>query len=588
MDFDAIVIGSGAAGYSAADWLDRFGVKRVALVTNGRFCGTSRNTGSDKQTYYKISLNSCADSVYEMARDIAGGGSCDGELAFVEAQNSARCFFRLVEEGIDFPTDSYGGFAGYRTDHDNTSRATSIGPKTSQVMVEKLEKAVLGNGRTTVFDNYQVAEIAVKDGSVKGIIALNTESGKIEAISSNYVIAATGAPAGVYSDSVYPVSQHGMTGALIDAGVSMVNFAEWQYGIACVDPRWNLSGSYMQVMPRIFSVDSDSNEFEFLPDGFGSDTAACNMTFRKGYEWPFSAARIESTSRIDLLVKNEADKGRSVFVDYSKNPRGYCFEKLSREAKDYLTAAGAVAETPYERLLNLNPLAEKLFALKGRDLSYEPLKIAVCAQHCNGGCLVNTYFETQINGLFVIGEAAGAFGLTRQGGTALNDTQVSSLRAAEKISHDIARNTDAPGSEIAVPVYSFKKGKSEVKAIAEKMSRCAAFKRDKAEMLVLLGEIRRLKESGISAESLSEYLYDRDTLVCTETLLVSILGTMGKAGSRGGALYHVSGENMPENAEYRKYRAVTDGTEVKFVPVSPVPKPEVNFEMLLKSGTNEI
>ncbi len=588
MDFDVIVIGSGAAGYSAADWLDRFGVKRVALVTNGRLLGTSRNTGSDKQTYYKISLNSDGDSVYDMARDIAGGGCCDGELALVEAQNSARCFFRLVEAGIDFPTDSYGGFVGYRTDHDNTSRATSIGPKTSQVMVEKLEKAVLNNGRTAVLDNYQVAEIAVKDGHVKGIIALNTGSGEVEAISSSYVIAATGAPAGVYADSVYPASQRGMTGALINSGVSVVNFAEWQYGIACVDPRWNMSGSYMQVMPRVYSVDSQGTEREFLADGFGSDIEVCNMTFRKGYEWPFSAARIDSTSLIDLLVKNETDKGRGVYVDYTKNPRGYCFDKLSREAKDYLTAARAVADTPYERLLKLNPLAERLFAQKGKNLSAEPLKIAVCAQHCNGGCLVNTDFETKISGLFVIGEAAGAFGLTRQGGTALNDTQVGSLRAAEKISRDIARNTNAPDSAITVPSYSFKKGKGEVKAIAEKMSRCAAFTRDKEAMLELLDEVRGQKERGISAQSLSEYLYDRDALICAETLLVSILETMGKAGSRGGALYRIENEVMPENEEFRKFRAVTEGSEVSFIPVSPVQKPEVNFETLLKSRINEM
>lgn len=32
------------------------GVTDIALVTEGQEMGTSRNTGSDKQTYYKLSL----------------------------------------------------------------------------------------------------------------------------------------------------------------------------------------------------------------------------------------------------------------------------------------------------------------------------------------------------------------------------------------------------------------------------------------------------------------------------------------------------------------------------------------------------
>ena len=54
--FDAVVIGSGCAGYNCADWLYDLGYKNIALLTEGRLLGTSRNTGSDKQTYYKLSL----------------------------------------------------------------------------------------------------------------------------------------------------------------------------------------------------------------------------------------------------------------------------------------------------------------------------------------------------------------------------------------------------------------------------------------------------------------------------------------------------------------------------------------------------
>ena len=50
------VVGSGAAGLNAASRLFAFGQRDVVLVTEGMGCGTSRNTGSDKQTYYKLTL----------------------------------------------------------------------------------------------------------------------------------------------------------------------------------------------------------------------------------------------------------------------------------------------------------------------------------------------------------------------------------------------------------------------------------------------------------------------------------------------------------------------------------------------------
>ena len=80
--FDTIVVGSGCAGFNGADWLCSLGQKNVALVTEGRNLGTSRNTGSDKQTYYKLSLSGGgADSVEEMAETLYSGSGVDGETA---------------------------------------------------------------------------------------------------------------------------------------------------------------------------------------------------------------------------------------------------------------------------------------------------------------------------------------------------------------------------------------------------------------------------------------------------------------------------------------------------------------------------
>ena len=128
---DTVVIGTGCAGYNAADSLFDLGRTDVAIVTEGIKMGTSRNTGSDKQTYYKLSLCAdAADSVQEMAETLFDGGSVHGDMALAEAAGSVRSFMKLVELGVPFPCNAFGEYAGYKTDHDPRQRATSAGPLT--------------------------------------------------------------------------------------------------------------------------------------------------------------------------------------------------------------------------------------------------------------------------------------------------------------------------------------------------------------------------------------------------------------------------------------------------------------------------
>ena len=127
--FQTVVVGTGAAGYNAADTLYRLGQEETAIVTEGIKMGTSRNTGSDKQTYYKLTLaGEGGDSVRQMAQTLFEGGSMHGDIAMTEAAMSAGCFYKLVNLGVPFPHNRFGEYVGYKTDHDPRQRATSCGP----------------------------------------------------------------------------------------------------------------------------------------------------------------------------------------------------------------------------------------------------------------------------------------------------------------------------------------------------------------------------------------------------------------------------------------------------------------------------
>jgi succinate dehydrogenase/fumarate reductase flavoprotein subunit len=140
---NTLIVGSGAAALNAAVALHDRGQHDIAIVTECWGGGTSANAGSDKQTYYKLSLAGDApDSPRQLAEDLFAGGSMHGDIALCEAQHSAQTFYHLVQIGVPFPHDRYGGFTGYQTDHDARGRATSAGPLTSRLMVEALSRVV--------------------------------------------------------------------------------------------------------------------------------------------------------------------------------------------------------------------------------------------------------------------------------------------------------------------------------------------------------------------------------------------------------------------------------------------------------------
>jgi len=455
---NTVVVGTGAAGFNAADRLYSLGQKDIAIITEGLNKGTSRNTGSDKQTYYKLTLaGKVADSVYEMAKTLYNGGCMDGDIALVEAALSAQSFYHLVDIGVPFPHNSYGEFVGYKTDHDPRQRATSIGPLTSKCMTEKLEEQIKVKG-ITIFDGYQVVGLLtdLQKSKVIGLITLNlnepeTEEKRYVLFNCTNIIYATGGPAGIYATSSYPKSQIGATGLAFEAGAWGKNLTESQYGIASIQFRWNLSGTYQQVLPRYISTEQDgSDERELLEDYFKDPGTMLDAIFLKGYQWPFDPKKIHGfgSSLIDILVYNETViNSRRVWLDFMHNPNWGSksgeldFALLGKESYQYLKNSNALFGTPIERLARMNQPAIDLYKEHNIDITKEYLEIAVCAQHNNGGLYGNYWWESNLEHFFPVGEVNGSHGVYRPGGSALNSGQVGSTRAAQYIT---ARYQDSP------------------------------------------------------------------------------------------------------------------------------------------------
>ena len=499
--YHTLIVGAGAAGMNCAVHLYEFmlhkGVKdpqkKIAVIAAGLGLGASRMSGSDKQTYYKLGTSpEVADSADDFAKSITASGCVHQDLALAEGIGSLREFYHLVQAGVPFPHDAQGSYIGYKTDHDPYQRATSAGPKTSKFMSECLQRLVK-QYKIAIHDNQEVARlVTVENGNAKsphpnplpkgegtifdslpkgeGTFGINSKRiaavvtvdrnkcGPVDYainvfVCENLVLAA-GGPGELYETSVYPQGQFGIHGLALEAGLAAENLTESQFGLASTKFRWNVSGSYMQVIPRIFSTDADgANEREFLAEVFPTMRQMAGNIFMKGYQWPFDPQRIENlqSSLIDVLVFNENRQGRRVFMDFLRNPVGradmepFDLEDLDLEARMYLLYTGALQARPIDRLKHMNPLAIDIYAEHGIDLWSEPLEIAVCAQHNNGGFGVNKWWESNVPHTFVIGEMAGTHGIKRPGGSALNAGQTGGLRAAEYIA-----NVYTPGKRAAV------------------------------------------------------------------------------------------------------------------------------------------
>ncbi len=403
---NTVIAGSGTAGYNAAHTLSSLGQTDIIVVTNGVNRGTSRNTGSDKQTYYKLSLaGNRLDSPYAMAKDLFNGGCVDGDIALCEASLSAKCFYKLCSIGVDFPQNKYGEYIGYQTDHDTACRATSVGPLTSRNMTEQLQKQVEEIG-IPVLDQHQIIGIFTNEDQAEGMLCYTPNSEYPYALfHCKNIVYATGGPAGLYARSVYPESQMGATGVALEAGVKGRNVTEWQFGMASLFPRWNVSGTYMQVLPRVYSIDENGTEYDFLWDYFKDYGKALSALFQKGYQWPFDVRKLNGSSIIDLLVYEQAIKNRKVYLDFTQNPFNQLLDisLLSKEAAEYLKNAGADFGTPAQRLRLMNEPAYQLYLGKGVDLLTQPLEIAVCAQHNNGGLEIDCWWQSNIKGFFPCG-----------------------------------------------------------------------------------------------------------------------------------------------------------------------------------------
>jgi succinate dehydrogenase / fumarate reductase flavoprotein subunit len=143
----------------------------------------------------------------------------------------------------------------------------------------------------------------------------------------------------------------------------------------------------------------------------------------------YSPDQMELDARdvVARAIAQEIDDGRGtdaggVYLDISHRDRSFIQERLPRM---------------YERFADL-----------GVDMATDPVEVAPTAHYGMGGVVVDATGETDIDGLYAIGETmAGVHGANRLGGNSLAETIAFGAVAGEAIAQRLARD-EAPTSDV--------------------------------------------------------------------------------------------------------------------------------------------
>ncbi|RPJ06285.1 MAG: FAD-binding protein, partial [Deltaproteobacteria bacterium] len=245
------------------------------------------------------------------------------------------------------------------------------------------------------------------------------------------LVMATGGAGEAFKVNVFPPGMTGDGYALAyRAGAELVNMEFIQIGLSSVKTKLACSGSMMRSIPRFIN---DKGE-EFLVRYFPAKTSLSeiyNLVFEKGASWPVSSEK--KTCLIDIAVSKEMAKGRRVFLDYGRSPRGFNFQDLQalwqgRYRSEMKQDLGDEKRkgSPLHRLREINPDAIEWLREYGVDVEAgDPVEIAPSIQHFQGGIKIREKGTTSLRGLYAAGECAGGqHGANRPGGNALLDGQV--------------------------------------------------------------------------------------------------------------------------------------------------------------------
>ncbi|OWK36058.1 fumarate reductase/succinate dehydrogenase flavoprotein subunit [Fimbriiglobus ruber] len=409
--YSVIVVGTGLAGAAASATLAELGYhvstfcfqdspRRAHSIAAQGGINAAKNYPND------------GDSVYRLFYDTLKGGDFRAREANVHrlAEVSVNIIDQCVAQGVPFARE-YGGLLDNRSfGGAQVSRTFYCRGQTGQQLLLGAYQALsrqIGNGNVKMFPRTEMLDLVVVDGRTRGIVVRDLATGKIQSYAADAVVLATGGYSNVYFLSTNAI------GCNVSA-----TYRAHRRGAAFANP------CYTQIHPTCIPVTGDhQSKLTLMSESLRND----------GRVW---------------VPKNPADCGKHP-SQIPEADRDYVLERLypsfgnlaprdvsSRAAKRvcddgrgvgpggrgvYLDFAAAIARMGQpkvaEKYGNLFDMYQRITGENGYE---RPMRIYPALHYTMGGLWVDYELMSNLDGLFVLGEANFSdHGANRLGASAL-------------------------------------------------------------------------------------------------------------------------------------------------------------------------
>ncbi len=435
---DIIVVGTGLAGAAAAATLGELGYNVKAFTFHDsprRAHSIAAQGGINAAKNYQND----GDSVFRLFYDTIKGGDYRSRESNVHrlAEVSRNIIDQCVAQGVPFARE-YGGLLANRSFGGvQVSRTFYAKGQTGQQLLLGAYQALsrqISLGNVEMYNRHEMLDVVIEDGKARGIIARNLLTGKLERFGAHCVVLGTGGYGNVFYLSTNAMGSNvSAAWRATKRGALMANPCYTQIHPTCIP----VSGEYQSKLTLM--SESLRNDGRVWVPAHKEDVMAIREKRMSAKDIPEDRRDYYLERRYpafgNLVPRDVASRaakvacdegfgvnktGLAVFLDFASAIQRYGKTEAhsngihNPDPKKIEELGKKVIEAKYG---NLFEMYEKI---TGEDPYDVPMKIFPAVHYTMGGLWVDYNLETNIPGLFALGECNFSdHGANRLGASAL-------------------------------------------------------------------------------------------------------------------------------------------------------------------------